>query len=316
MEIVARGWGRNHGENAVARRDLITARVGEFDSFSRSETYITSVPEMTRMSPLTGRHLIKEGNVGIRFNAKIVLNGDYLFRLTFNKREIARLFFLQHADCTLEELFHLFSTLQSEHQDEVAIPEEERIAEEEPIIEKESIIEQPSLFDPMMFKKVDELEISVRSANCLKNDNVTYIGELVQKNVPEMLRTPNFGRKSLNEIREVLKSIGLDFGMEVPAWPQFNPMMLKKVDDLELSVRSADCLKNGKIVYVGDLVQKSEEDLLRTPDIGGRSFLEIKEVLASMGLHLGMQVPNWPSQNMAHLARLFEEAAMDSGAHD
>jgi DNA-directed RNA polymerase subunit alpha len=70
-----------------------------------------------------------------------------------------------------------------------------------------------------LLKKVDELELSVRSANCLKNDNIIYIGDLVGKTEAEMLRTPNFGRKSLNEIKEVLSSMGLRLGMEIPGWP-------------------------------------------------------------------------------------------------
>ena len=70
---------------------------------------------------------------------------------------------------------------------------------------------------PALLKKVDELELSVRSANCLKNDNIVYIGDLIQKTEAEMLRTPNFGRKSLNEIKEVLAAMGLHLGMEVPA---------------------------------------------------------------------------------------------------
>ena len=73
-----------------------------------------------------------------------------------------------------------------------------------------------------LLKKVDELELSVRSANCLKNDNIIYIGDLVQKSEAEMLRTPNFGRKSLNEIKEVLSSMGLRLGMELPGWPPEN----------------------------------------------------------------------------------------------
>ena len=63
---------------------------------------------------------------------------------------------------------------------------------------------------------MDELELSVRSANCLKNDNIVYIGDLIQKTEAEMLRTPNFGRKSLNEIKEVLAQMGLHLGMDVP----------------------------------------------------------------------------------------------------
>ena len=73
-----------------------------------------------------------------------------------------------------------------------------------------------------LLKKVDELELSVRSANCLKNDNIIYIGDLVGKTEAEMLRTPNFGRKSLNEIKEVLSSMGLRLGMEIPGWPPEN----------------------------------------------------------------------------------------------
>jgi DNA-directed RNA polymerase subunit alpha len=73
-----------------------------------------------------------------------------------------------------------------------------------------------------LLKKVDELELSVRSANCLKNDNIIYIGDLVQKTEAEMLRTPNFGRKSLNEIKEVLAGMGLRLGMEIPGWPPEN----------------------------------------------------------------------------------------------
>ena len=70
-----------------------------------------------------------------------------------------------------------------------------------------------------LFRSVDELELSVRSANCLKNDNIIYIGDLVQKTEGEMLRTPNFGRKSLNEIKEILHEMGLDFGMHIENFP-------------------------------------------------------------------------------------------------
>ncbi|MFM9865111.1 MAG: DNA-directed RNA polymerase subunit alpha [Micropepsaceae bacterium] len=87
----------------------------------------------------------------------------------------------------------------------------------------------------------------------------------------------------------------------------FNPALLKKVDELELSVRSANCLKNDNIVYIGDLIQKTEAEMLRTPNFGRKSLNEIKEVLASMGLHLGMEVPGWPPENIEELARKFED---------
>jgi DNA-directed RNA polymerase subunit alpha len=87
---------------------------------------------------------------------------------------------------------------------------------------------------------------------------------------------------------------------------EFNAALLKKVDELELSVRSANCLKNDNIVYIGDLIQKSEAEMLRTPNFGRKSLNEIKEVLAQMGLHLGMEVPNWPPENIDELAKKFE----------
>jgi DNA-directed RNA polymerase subunit alpha len=87
----------------------------------------------------------------------------------------------------------------------------------------------------------------------------------------------------------------------------FNPALLKKVDELELSVRSANCLKNDNIVYIGDLIQKTEGEMLRTPNFGRKSLNEIKEVLGVMGLHLGMDVPNWPPENIEDLAKKFED---------
>ena len=74
-----------------------------------------------------------------------------------------------------------------------------------------------------------------------------------------------------------------------------------------LSVRSANCLKNDNIVYIGDLVQKTEAEMLRTPNFGRKSLNEIKEVLAQMGLHLGMEVPGWPPENIEELAKRFED---------
>jgi DNA-directed RNA polymerase subunit alpha len=88
---------------------------------------------------------------------------------------------------------------------------------------------------------------------------------------------------------------------------EFNPLLLKKVDELELSVRSANCLKNDNIVYIGDLIQKTEAEMLRTPNFGRKSLNEIKEVLSAMGLHLGMEVEDWPPENIEDLAKRFED---------
>ena len=93
---------------------------------------------------------------------------------------------------------------------------------EDVAVEPQKKEEDDLKFSPHLLKKVEELELSVRSANCLKNDNIVYIGDLVQKTESEMLKTPNFGRKSLNEIKEVLASMGLRFGMDVSEWPPEN----------------------------------------------------------------------------------------------
>ena len=87
----------------------------------------------------------------------------------------------------------------------------------------------------------------------------------------------------------------------------FNRNLLRKVDELELSVRSANCLKNDNIIYIGDLVQKSETDMLRTPNFGRKSLNEIKEVLGQMTLHLGMEIPYWPPENIEELAKKLED---------
>ena len=95
---------------------------------------------------------------------------------------------------------------------------------------------------------------------------------------------------------------------EKPSEPEFNRNLLRKVDELELSVRSMNCLKNDNIIYIGDLVQKSEGEMLRTPNFGRKSLNEIKEVLNGMSLYLGMEIPNWPPENIAELSKKLEES--------
>lgn len=99
-------------------------------------------------------------------------------------------------------------------------------------IEEENIEETSSedllQFDPRLLKRVDHLEVSVRAQNCLKHDNITYVGDLVIKSEADMLKTPNFGRKSLSELSELLESMGLSFGMDVPGWPPANIEELAK----------------------------------------------------------------------------------------
>ena len=106
--------------------------------------------------------------------------------------------------------------------------------------------------------------------------------------------------------------VNFDEPAEIEKKPQtteleFNKNLLKKVDELELSVRSMNCLKNDNIIYIGDLVQKTESEMLRTPNFGRKSLNEIKEVLNSMSLFLGMEIPNWPPENIIELSKKLEE---------
>jgi len=89
--------------------------------------------------------------------------------------------------------------------------------------------------------------------------------------------------------------------------PEFNKNLLRRVDELELSVRSMNCLKNDNIIYIGDLVQKTEGEMLRTPNFGRKSLNEIKEVLSSMSLYLGIEIPNWPPENISELSKKLED---------
>ena len=93
----------------------------------------------------------------------------------------------------------------------------------------------------------------------------------------------------------------------VPEESSLNINLLRKVEELELSVRSANCLKNDEIVYIGDLVQKSESEMLRTPNFVRKSVNEIKEVLTTMNLELGMKMEGWPPENIEEIRRKLEE---------
>lgn len=139
----------------------------------------------------------------------------------------------------------------------------------------------------------DKLTMKVETDGSLTpEDAVAYAARILQDQLSIFV---NF------EEPEAAKSGEVDAGLE------FNPLLLKKVDELELSVRSANCLKNDNIVYIGDLIQKTEAEMLRTPNFGRKSLNEIKEVLSGMGLHLGMDVEDWPPENIEDLAKRFED---------
>ncbi len=139
----------------------------------------------------------------------------------------------------------------------------------------------------------DKLTMQIETNGSVKpEDAVAFAARILQDQLQLFI---NF-EEPKNEIRE--KTI---------AEPEFNPNLLRRVDELELSVRSANCLKNDNIVYIGDLIQKTEAEMLRTPNFGRKSLNEIKEVLSQMGLHLGMHVPNWPPENIEEMAKKYQD---------
>jgi len=139
----------------------------------------------------------------------------------------------------------------------------------------------------------DKLTLSIDTNGALSpEDSLAYAARILQDQLNVFV---NFEEPRKEVVSEIIPDLA------------FNPAFLKKVDELELSVRSANCLKNDNIVYIGDLVQKTEAEMLRTPNFGRKSLNEIKEVLAQMGLHLGMEVPGWPPENIEELAKRFED---------
>jgi DNA-directed RNA polymerase subunit alpha len=139
----------------------------------------------------------------------------------------------------------------------------------------------------------DKLTLTIETDGAVTpEDAVAYAARILQDQLSVFV---NFEEPSKEKAQESVPELA------------FNPALLKKVDELELSVRSANCLKNDNIVYIGDLIQKTEAEMLRTPNFGRKSLNEIKEVLAQMGLHLGMDVPNWPPENIDDLAKRYED---------
>ena len=182
------------------------------------------------------------------------------------------------------------------------VPADRNRSEDLPI----GLIPVDSLFSPV--RKVSYRVENTREGQILDYDKLTMTIETNGSITPEdaLAFAARILQDQLNifvNFEEPRREIEAPAMQELP----FNPALLKKVDELELSVRSANCLKNDNIVYIGDLIQKSEAEMLRTPNFGRKSLNEIKEVLATMGLHLGMQIEGWPPENIEELAKRFED---------
>lgn len=207
----------------------------------------------------------------------------------------------EHQICTLDEGAEIRMEL-TVNTGKGYAPAERNRAEDAPI----GLIPVDSLFSPV--RKVsykidktregqvldyDKLTLTVETdGSVTPDDAVAYAARIMQDQLSIFV---NFEEPKKEEVQEEVQELA------------FNPALLKKVDELELSVRSANCLKNDNIVYIGDLIQKTEAEMLRTPNFGRKSLNEIKEVLAGMGLHLGMEIPTWPPENIEDLAKRYED---------
>jgi DNA-directed RNA polymerase alpha subunit len=270
MELVVTGWSRDHGEKVIARRDLTEARFSTFRGYKRPEVYLTTT-EGRETGPL-GVHVVPNGNIDLRFYAKITLNGEYLTRLRMNRKEAARLFLSAYEDCSLQELLEVIEGVRNTRADRD--------------------------FSPVLLKRVKEIGLSDQTVAWLASNNIFHVGDLVQKAEPELQNLAKYDDATFFEIWEQLSPLGLHLGMTIPDWPTVPKIMLTRLDDFGLSVRTANCLKNDSIEYLGQLVQKTEEELLRRPNFGQKSLAEIKEViLAPHDLRLGMNLPNWRDPN-------------------
>lgn len=203
--------------------------------------------------------------------------------------------------CTLEEgaTLNMEMTVQS---GKGYVPANQHVYEDKPI----GVIPIDSIFSPVkrVVYKVEQTRVGQRTdydkltmrvvtdGSMKPDDAVAYAARILQDQLQQFI---NFDEPRAAEKRDAKD--------ELP----FNRNLLKKVDELELSVRSANCLKNENIFYIGDLVQKSESDMLKTPNFGRKSLNEIKEVLAQMGLGFGMSIQNWPPENIDELAKSLED---------
>lgn len=224
MQVTVRGWARDMGPRTLLKEELAYADVTEqhLGRLERGSTYFK-----LHRSVVEGSRGFRKVDYTARIfaHADLNMNGSYLVQLELDRADVTRLFYLMNGDRALPELFETFSALKLL---ETWGRSSQRSAKVTEIIEGSE--PRASAFNPAFLKKADDLQLSVRSANCLKNAEIVYVGDLVQQTEAELLRMPGpfFGRKSVNEIKAALLEIGLHLGMEIPGWPPENIEELAK----------------------------------------------------------------------------------------
>ncbi|MEE2766786.1 MAG: DNA-directed RNA polymerase subunit alpha [Pseudomonadota bacterium] len=157
------------------------------------------------------------------------------------------------------------------------------------------------LYVDASFNPIKKVSYSVESARVEQSTNLDrLIIELETNGTVDPEESVRYAARILHEHLNVFVDLeNAEEPEEDQEVPEFDPVLLRPVDDLELTVRSANCLKAENILYIGDLIQRTEVELLKTPNLGRKSMTEIKDVLASKGLSLGMRLENWPPENLA-----------------
>jgi DNA-directed RNA polymerase subunit alpha len=150
------------------------------------------------------------------------------------------------------------------------------------------------------FSPIFKVSYSVENARV---ENRTDLDKLVLELETNGTIDPEEAIRRAATILQQQMAVFVDLEGETTAEPEekeeeIDPILLRPVDDLELTVRSANCLKAESIYYIGDLIQRTEVELLKTPNLGKKSLTEIKDVLASRGLSLGMRLENWPPASL------------------
>jgi DNA-directed RNA polymerase subunit alpha len=158
-----------------------------------------------------------------------------------------------------------------------------------------------------LFSPVSRVGIDVQSARVEQRTDLDRLVVDIETNgtidpKDAIQRAAGILRDQLSSFVDLDQAAPAEGGVEErPKEPAFDPMLVRPVDELELTVRSANCLKAENIYLIGDLIQRTEVELLKTPNLGKKSLTEIKDVLATRGLSLGMRLENWPPENIEEL---------------
>ncbi len=303
MEPFERGYGHTLG-NAL-RRILLSSMTG----YAPTEVKIAGV--LHEYSALDG---VQEDVVDILMNIKgIVLklhNNDEVV-LTLNKTGkgivTAADIELSH-DVEIINPEHVIAHLTSDGKIDVQLKVEKGRGYAPANIRKIGINEKNSIGTILLdasFSPIRRVSYSVESARVeQRTDLDKLIVDIETNGAVEPEEAIRFAARVLVQQLSVFADLeSTPIPKEKPQAPQIDPILLRPVDDLELTVRSANCLKVENIYYIGDLIQRTEAELLRTPNLGRKSLNEIKEVLASRELTLGMKLDNWPPANLDSVSK-------------